>query len=86
MELLRSETAHPSHQFLACPAEPLVGRVAEPEDGKIRLIKKVRWEVGTEEHFPEADHRPGFRTGARRREDEDDQGLTDQVFLGQLGG
>ena len=86
MEFLRSETVHPPHDFLACPAEPLIGRVAETEDGKARLVKEVTGEVGTEEQLPQFDHRPRFGAGPGRGEDEDDERLTDQVFLGQLSG
>ena len=52
VELLRPETFHPPNEFLACPAKPLIGRVAEPEDGKARLIKEVPWEVGAKEQLP----------------------------------
>ena len=41
MELPRPETFHPPNEFLACPAEPLISRVAESEDGKARLVKEV---------------------------------------------
>jgi len=86
MELFRSETFHPANEFLACPAEPLIGRVAKPENGKARLVKEVAWEVRTEEQLPQFDHWSRFGARARRRENEDDEGLADQVFLGRLGG
>ena len=86
MELLRPETFHPSDKFLAGPAEPLIGRVAEPEDGEARLVKNGTWEVGTQEQLPQFDHRSRFGARTGRGEDEDDERLADQVFLGHLGG
>ena len=86
VELARSETCHPPDDFLARPAEPLIGRVAEAEDGEARLVEEVAGEVGPEEQLPEFDHRPRFGARPRRGEHEDDEGLADQVFLGQLGG
>ena len=52
MELLRPETFHPPNEFLACPAEPLISRVAEPENGKACLVEEVVQEVGAKEQLP----------------------------------
>jgi hypothetical protein len=52
MELLRTETFHTPNKFLACPAEPLIRRVTEPEYSKGRFVKEVTREVGAKEELP----------------------------------
>jgi hypothetical protein len=86
VELGRPETLHAPHKLLARPAEALVRRVAEAKDGEGRVVEEAAGEVGAEEQLPQLDHRPRLSARARRREDEEDARLVDQIVLGQLSG